>query len=328
MASERIVPLALPKSTKRCCELCGQAAHSECAQCKVTYWCSPEHERLDREGIHWRICEFLGGLRRPFSGVGTQQDRDLHREKQQQRKEHLLRLTLTEAQKLFNQDKFELSVPAAMQALKFGQDAFGLAHVALVTPYLLMGCASIGTGDLRQAESYLSQASWIIVKTPDCSPTLRSQLYRALGRLYHAKRNGPAALKLISDDIYHTSLASGPLSIAAAGGYQLLATVFAGDNLHDQARAAFRTVVQIWRAHFEGTNSSLDEAQECEAVQHLTHIISSPSCADTPLPNEAAYALAMLFHAAHNDEATQKWLARAREGAPESLLKDIERLAV
>ena len=45
-----------------------------------------EHEQLDREGIHWRICEFLGPLRRPFSGIGTQQEREIRHQQQTQRK--------------------------------------------------------------------------------------------------------------------------------------------------------------------------------------------------------------------------------------------------
>ena len=37
-SSSPLLPLAFAKNVKRSCELCGQAAHIECNDCKVTFW--------------------------------------------------------------------------------------------------------------------------------------------------------------------------------------------------------------------------------------------------------------------------------------------------
>jgi hypothetical protein len=56
----------------------------------------------------------------------------------------LLDLTKTEAQKHLYEGQYELSIPAALQALRFSIDLFGTASIDLVPSYLLLGEASIG----------------------------------------------------------------------------------------------------------------------------------------------------------------------------------------
>lgn len=92
-----------------------------------------------------------------------------------------------------------------VQAVAFGKEIFAdnpsLASSKLAETYLLIGSSSLGTGNLQQAELYLTQANWIITQAEDSEPALRSQLFRSLGRLYLAKGNGAQALKQLADDV-------------------------------------------------------------------------------------------------------------------------------
>jgi len=45
----------------------------------------------------------------------------------------------------------------------------------------------LGLGNLDQAEEYLLQAQWTVLKTPECPNTIRHKLSRHLGLLYTAK---------------------------------------------------------------------------------------------------------------------------------------------
>lgn len=56
----------------------------------------------------------------------------------------MIELTKTVGQKLLFEGKYEYAVPAAMQALKFSIDVFGLASIELVPSYLILGEACIG----------------------------------------------------------------------------------------------------------------------------------------------------------------------------------------
>ncbi|KAF7252940.1 hypothetical protein EG68_10676 [Paragonimus skrjabini miyazakii] len=111
-------------------------------------------------------------------------------------------LTQLIGQKLLFQGKPEEAVPAALQCLKFTADAYGLASVELVSPYLILAESSIGLGRLCQAEAYLAQAQWTMLKTQhECSNAIRSQLHRKLGLLYAAKGDYEAALESLAKDV-------------------------------------------------------------------------------------------------------------------------------
>jgi len=60
---------------------------------------------------------------------------------------------------------------------------------------------SPGLGRLSQAEEYLAQAQWTVLKTPECPDSIKSKLFRNLGLLYAAQGNYPDALSQLSDDV-------------------------------------------------------------------------------------------------------------------------------
>lgn len=110
-------------------------------------------------------------------------------------------LAKTEAAKHLNESQYELAIPAALQALKFSVELWGPGSIELVPSYLLLGEASIGLGRLRQAEEYLALAKYAILKKPDCSYLIRSQLHRNFGKLYAKEGKNAEALKSLANDV-------------------------------------------------------------------------------------------------------------------------------
>ena len=60
---------------------------------------------------------------------------------------------------------------------------------------------STGLGHLSHAEEYLSQAQWTVLKTPECSHDIKSQLHRNVGLLYAAKGDYPESLNQLGNDV-------------------------------------------------------------------------------------------------------------------------------
>ena len=58
-----------------------------------------------------------------------------------------------------------------------------------------------GLHKLSQAEEYLAQAQWTVLKTPDCSSAIKSKLERNLGLLYAAQGNFEESLRHLADDV-------------------------------------------------------------------------------------------------------------------------------
>lgn len=64
----------------------------------------------------------------------------------------------------------------AIQALSFSKDIFGDGSIEMVPPYLLLSEANLGLGLLQSADRFLSMANWSVLKTPNCSNAIRSQV--------------------------------------------------------------------------------------------------------------------------------------------------------
>ena len=67
--------------------------------------------------------------------------------------------------------------------------------------YFLMYLIYAGLGKLSQANEYLSQAQWTVLKTPECGNEIKSRLYRNLGQLEAAQKNYSEALCHLSNDV-------------------------------------------------------------------------------------------------------------------------------
>nr|CAH8874340.1 unnamed protein product [Trichobilharzia regenti] len=194
-----------------------------------------EHQKIDWVGIHEKICADLMSLRKPAPFIVSTDERKKKKEEIQDKNVDMVSLTQLIGQKLLFQGKPEEAVPAALQCLKFTADAYGLASVELVSPYLILAESSIGLGRLNQAETYLAQAQWTILKTQhECSNGIRSQLHRKLGLLYAAKGDYELALESLAKDIFYASCEYGTDHIRTAGGYFQMAEVFYAMHQRDK----------------------------------------------------------------------------------------------
>eukprot|EP00116_Pleurobrachia_bachei_P005483 sb/3465745/ len=301
-------PLANPKGVKLLCELCQKPAYVQCTACRVTYYCSEEHQKVDFIGIHEKICSLLIPLRTPIPMVSSDEERKHRQEQLLHRQKQMIDMTRTEGSKFLFEGAHEAAVPAALQALRFSIAVYGLSSVELVPAYLVLGEASIGLGRLTQAEEYLSQARWTVLKTPGCDASIKSKMYRICGLLQAAKGNFPEALKNYSNDhtpsyftstppnytivqIYHAAVDNGPRHVKTSGGYFHMANVFFRKGQTDIAHNIYTEVVSIWNKllkeavkmeepvpesalnsfaeKVESETEALDEAQEAEAIQML-----------------------------------------------------------
>ncbi len=62
-------------------------------------------------------------------------------------------------------------------------------------------CCFSGLHKLSQAEEYLAQAQWTVLKTPDCKSAIKHKLERNLGLLFAAQGNFEESLRHLADDV-------------------------------------------------------------------------------------------------------------------------------
>ncbi|XP_064642385.1 zinc finger MYND domain-containing protein 12-like [Lineus longissimus] len=338
-------PLANPKGVKLVCELCQKPAFIQCTDCRVTYYCGVEHQKADWLGIHEKICQALVYIRTAIPFINSEEERQKRKKQLLEKQREMIDLTRTTGQKLLFEGKHEQAVPAAMQSLRFAIEVHGLASIELVPSYLILGEASIGLGRLSQAEEYLSQAQWTVLKTPECSDAIKSKLYRNLGLLYAAKGEYEEALRAIADDIYHASMMFGTDDIRTSGGYFHKANVFFRQNKMDVADSLYKRVTDIWYDHLEKIvkvrtktpvapkgvglvvteinqepEVGLDEAQEAEAKQVLGAIydIREQQQPSADVMAQACHALSMLLFILH-DAGKAKEITKKAVALKESL---------
>ncbi|XP_050413704.1 zinc finger MYND domain-containing protein 12 [Patella vulgata] len=332
-------PLSNPKGLKLLCELCQKPAFIQCTLCRVTYYCGVEHQKADWLGIHEKICENLALLRQPAPFLPSEGEREKRERVLLDKKRQMIDLTRTTGQKLLFEGKHEQAVPAAMQSLRFAIDVHGLSSIELVPSYLILGEASIGLGRLSQAEEYLAQGQWTVLKTPECSNAIKSKLYRNLGLLYAAKGEYDEALRNLADDIYHASVEFGTDDIRTAGGYFHMANVFFRQGKMEIADSLYRQVTDIWYSHLDGIvkcrtrtpetpkgvgpgavevivdeEDKLDEAQEAEAIQVLNAIYDMREHQTNCRVDDLAlicHALAMLYFIFHEMNKAKEYGRKA-----------------
>jgi len=227
-----------------------------------------------------RVCSLLVPLKPSLPFMTSTEDSEIKKNDLKERQTSMMELTKIIGRKLLFEGKHNQAVPAAVQCLKFSIDVHGLNSVRLVPAYLILGEASIGLGKLSQADEYLAQAEWTVLKSPDTVDAIKSKLYRNIGLLHAAKGNYEAALRLLSEDIYHASSEWGTCDIRTSGGYFHMANVFFRQNKMDIADSLYTQVTKNWfdflldatKQREAESSPVLDEAQEAEAIQMLNAI--------------------------------------------------------
>ncbi|XP_076790416.1 zinc finger MYND domain-containing protein 12 isoform X4 [Arvicanthis niloticus] len=269
-----IYPLAVPKGRRLCCEVCEAPAERMCTACTVTYYCGPVHQKADWGSIHAKICQLLIPLRTTMPFYNSEEERQHGLQQLQRRQKHLIEFCYTVAQKYLFEGRHEDAVPAALHSLRFRMNVHGLSSVELVPAYLLLAEASLGLGRIVQAEEYLSQAQWTVLKSTDCSNATHSLLHRNLGLLYIAKKNLDEARYHLANDvseIWYTYL-----------------------NSHYQALLQARTQQTDLLGKQFVNDTGLDEAQEAEAIRILTSILIIQESTSTKAPQKSILILKTL----------------------------------
>nr|XP_059860215.1 zinc finger MYND domain-containing protein 12 isoform X2 [Delphinus delphis] len=204
--------------------------------------------------------------------------------------------------------------------------------------------AAAGLGRIVQAEEYLSQAQWTVLKSAECSYATHSLLHRNLGLLYMAKENYEEARYHLANDIYFASCAFGTEHIRTSGGYFYLANIFYGLKKLDLADTLYTKVSEIWNEYLNNhyqvlsqartqqvdllgkqfeTDTGLDEAQEAEAIQILTSILKIRESTSDKAPQKTIFVLKilfMLYYLMVNSSKAKEYAVRALDLAKEQQL--------
>ena len=278
---DKLNPLAFPKGQSLACELTGKPAMvSLITDYTTLHFASKELAKVAWEGILCKIVHVMGKVLAQPSLVGSEDERERRLAAVNAGKAALIALCREEAAAHVVKGQFELAIPAAQYALRFGTSIYGEGAVELVPAYLLIAEANLGLARYRQAEEQLTLANWALLKTPHCSNALRSQLRRNFGRLYASQSKFDEALRQLADDVYYSSLMVGPEHIDTSGGYFQLGNVFYSMNRIENALAMYDKVVDIWYkcvTQLLSTESSdalppLGDAKGAEGVEVLSHI--------------------------------------------------------
>ncbi|NWH16456.1 ZMY12 protein, partial [Grus americana] len=204
-----------------------------------------DHQKADWVSIHKKICQLLIPIRTSLPFLLSEKERKHGMEQLVKRQKYIIDLAYGTAQEFVLDGKHKEAIPAALHALHFSTEVYGSNSVQLVPAYLLLAEASTGkycVGHLPQASKYLSQAEWIVLRTPDCSIDIQYQLHRGLGLFCAAEENFEQALYHLANDIYLASSTFGLKSIETSGGYFHMANIFFHQNKMDIANSLYAKV--------------------------------------------------------------------------------------
>lgn len=197
-------------------------------------------------GIINKIAHLIAPLMLPAPIVGTQEERIRRSNNVVLSKRSLIEYCMAESSSLLSAHKYQLAVPAAVQALKYSKDVDGEDSLTVVEPYLHLAHASLGLKQISQAEDYLSFARWIVLNTSNCPDRTRSRMHQFLGRVYTAKGAFDDAKKEFASCIFYSSRFCGAEAIPTASGYFRLGDVFLAEGHVENSLAFFDKVVDIW----------------------------------------------------------------------------------
>jgi len=304
---EKLNPLAFPKGQTLSCELTGKPAMvSLITEYCTLHFASKELAKVAWDGILCKIVHVMGKVLATPSLVGSEEERERRMQTVTSGKLALIALCREEAAAHVVKGHFELAIPAAQYAIRFGTSVYGEGSVELVPSYLLIAEANLGLARYRQAEEQLTLANWALLKAPLCSNALRSQLRRNFGRLYASQSKFDEALRQLADDVYYSSLMVGPEHIDTSGGYFQMGNVFYSTNKIEAALAMYDKVVDIWYkcvTQLLSADASFDlpplgEAKGAEGVEVLSHIRKRrEECvgASNIATGESNYVLGLLY---------------------------------
>ena len=240
MSSERefqiksLTQLSFPKSGYPKCDLTGARAAVELITPYVTiYYASYELAENAWFGIVKKIDHLIAPLKEEAPIVGTQEERARRLKLIETSKRSLIEYCLSESSNLMSMEKYQLAIPAAVQALKYCEELDGEKSLSIVEPNLHLGQAFLGVKEFSKALENLSLARWIILNNDNCSFKTRSRLHMLLGRVLTAQGSFEEAKNEYSEAIYYSSCYSGAEAVPTSMGYFRLGDVFLAQSSVD-----------------------------------------------------------------------------------------------
>ena len=253
--------LAFPKNEQPICELTGVKAVVNLITPSCTmFFASHELAEQAWHGIIKKISHLLGPLQQQPPIVGTSEERSRRINNVNRSKLSLIEFCLSESSKLLSVKKYQLAIPAAIQALKFTKEIDGDHAISMVEPYLHLAQASLGIKQFHKSEEYLSLAQWIVLNKEDCPARLKSKLHMLIGRTKTSLGQFEEAKAEFSKSVLFSSKAHGPDSAITSMGYFRLGDVFLAQTKVECALAYFDKVVDIWFKYLSALHNSLDPA--------------------------------------------------------------------
>ena len=302
---EPVNMLAQPKDVRLRCEVTGAPATIQMiTPYIILYFGSKQDAEIAWTGILHKILPLLGPIRTTPAVIGSEEERQRRRYTLDVSKRALIDLTKTEAANLLARGQFALSIPGALQSMNLTKDVHGEDSIEIVPTYLLLAEANLGLKRLKAAEEFLSLANWSVLKNPECSNNIRSQLHRNFGKLYASQGKHAEALQQLSQDVYYASLEVGPEHVDTAGGYYHMANIFYSQNQIENSLAFYDKVVDVWYKFLASVRNNtenidtLGEAQIAEAMEMLKEILKTREkfLGDGHIATgEARYTLGLLY---------------------------------
>lgn len=263
---EKLNLLAFPRSEHPVCALTGSNATVQLiTKHNSIYFANEASAEQAWHGIINKVDHLLGPLSQPAPIIGTSDERARRVKAILLSKKSLIEFCMNESARLFHDQKYQLAVPGAVQALKFSKEVFGELSVEVVLPYLLLGQISLGTKLLTEAESYLSQAKWNVMNSPHCSDRIKSRLHQLYGQLYAVRKEYDEARGEFAHSVYYSTRCFGAESVGASSGYYRLGEIFLAQGKTESALAFFDKVVDIWYKYLSSIYSKV-ESGEASAV--------------------------------------------------------------
>ncbi len=150
--------LAFPRNQQPICELTGIRATVQlvCPNCTLFY-STDELAEQAWHGIIRKISHLLPPLIEEAPIIGTQEERHRRARNIILSKRSLIEFCQSESSNLLSVKKYQLVIPAAIQALKFCQEIDGERAISSVEPYLQLAHSYLGLNELRRSSGKMDR---------------------------------------------------------------------------------------------------------------------------------------------------------------------------
>jgi tetratricopeptide (TPR) repeat protein len=175
-------------------------------------------------------------------------------------------IALSETTTLIQTGDYKKAIVAGLKLLSFIQELYGTNSLEQIEAYFLLAKANQSLKRYREAEEFLSIASWTVIKNRDASSHIKAELHSNFGLVYVMEGNLEKAIEHLAKNVYYLALMYGIDHLITSFGYFNLGKVFLKQGKSDKAFDFFRKVVDIWYSQLikNITKEENEKAQEQE----------------------------------------------------------------